>query len=131
MREVLRLTTAYPQLYVADVTKAVAFYRDVLAFDLVYLWDVPPLGLVRRDGAGLNLRQVERPVIDPALRERDNLLSAIILVETLTKLYFEYKERGVTFHRTLIAHPWGPAEFIVRDPDGNLISFNGDVGPDL
>ena len=32
---------------------------------------------------------------------------------------------GVAFHQTLKRMPWGAENFIVKDPDGNLLLFAG------
>jgi catechol 2,3-dioxygenase-like lactoylglutathione lyase family enzyme len=119
-----QLSIAYPQLFVADVTRAAAFYVDKLGFTVTYLYGEPPFyGLVERDHAGLNLRCVERPAIDPALRERESLLSANIPVDGVEALFAEFQDRGVDVAQPLTRQPWGASDFIVRDPDGNLVCF--------
>ena len=126
-----RLLTAYPQLFVQDVARAVAFYRDKLGFAVTYLYGEPAFyGLVERDGVGLNLRHVDQPMMDPALREQESLLSAQIPVRAVKALFIEFKERGVAFHQTLKAQPWGATDFVIRDPDGNLICFASAADPD-
>jgi uncharacterized glyoxalase superfamily protein PhnB len=82
----------------------------------------------KRDGARLNLRCVERPVIDPALRDREEWLSAALTVATsaeIKALFLEFQAAGVAFVQTLKREPWGARNFIVRDPDGNLLLFAG------
>jgi uncharacterized glyoxalase superfamily protein PhnB len=83
---------------------------------------------VKRDGARLNLRCVDRPLIDPELKERESLLAAAITVETadeIKQLFLEFQSAGVAFHQTLKREPWGAKDFILRDPDGNLLLFAG------
>jgi uncharacterized glyoxalase superfamily protein PhnB len=83
---------------------------------------------VSRDGAALNLRWVDQPVIDGQLREREDLLSAAMTVGTtdeIKQLYLEFQSAGVSFHRALERAPWGARTFIVKDPDGNLLLFAG------
>jgi catechol 2,3-dioxygenase-like lactoylglutathione lyase family enzyme len=119
-----RLCAAYPQLFVADVARSAAFFVEKLGFATEYLYGEPPFyGLVTRHGVGLNLRHVDAPVIDPDLRERESLLSASIPVEGIKALFLEFQDRGVDFAQTLKQQPWGALDFIVRDPDGNLIGF--------
>ena len=65
------------------------------------------------------------PIIDPQLRDKEDLLSASITLDDAKPLYLEYQAAGVTFHQTLRTEPWGARTFIVRDPDGNLILFAG------
>jgi hypothetical protein len=95
----------------------------------VFLHGSPPFyGQVMRDGARLNLRLVDVGVLDPAIREREQLLAAWIPTENVKGLYAEFKEAGADFHTTY-QRVSGPSEhFIVRDPDGNLLCF-GMVAP--
>ena len=43
----------------------------------------------------------------------------------IKQLYLEFQAAGVTFAQTLKREPWGARDFIVRDPDGNLLLFAG------
>ena len=69
------------------------------------------------------LRHVDAPLVDQQLRERDDLLSALINVDDVKQLYLEYQAAGVVFHQTLRKEPRGATTFIVKDPDGNLLLF--------
>ena len=56
------------------------------------------------------------------------MLSASLTVATsdeLKRLFLDYQAAGVRFHQTLRTEPWGARNFIVLDPDGNLILFAG------
>ncbi len=123
------ITAAEPQLFVADIKASCDFFIGKLGFSLVFTYGEPPFyGQVRRDGARLNLRCVERPVIDPGLRDREELLSAALTVATaeeIKELFLEFQAAGVTFFQTLKQQPWGARNFIVKDPDGNLLLFAG------
>ena len=62
-------------------------------------------------------------MIDPALRDREELLSAAMTVLTakeIKELFIEFQSANVTFFQTLKKQPWGARNFIVKDPDGNL-----------
>jgi len=80
---------------------------------------------VFRDGARLNLRHLDTPAFDTALRDREQLLSASITLADAEPLFLEYQAAGVGFAQPLRSEPWGARTFIVRDPDGNLILFAG------
>jgi hypothetical protein len=41
------------------------------------------------------------------------------------QLFLEFRTAGVSFHQTLKKEPWGAMNFIVMDPDRNLILFSG------
>ena len=123
------IATTAAQLFVSDVEASCAFFRDKLGFELVFIYGDPPFfAQVRRDAGRLNLRHVQYPPINPALRDREDLLSADLGVETpeaLRGLFEEFQAAGVTFHQALRNEPWGASTFIVKDPDGNLVLFAG------
>ncbi|QHO71755.1 hypothetical protein ACH79_03065 [Bradyrhizobium sp. CCBAU 051011] len=78
--------------------------------------------------ARINLRCVAAPLIDPELRDREQLLAASLTVaraEEIKNLFLTLQAAGVTFFQTLRREPWGARNFIVRDPDGNLLLFAG------
>jgi catechol 2,3-dioxygenase-like lactoylglutathione lyase family enzyme len=123
------LVAAEPQLFVADIKASCDFFAQKLGFAIVFVYGEPPFyAQVRRDGARLNLRCVDASLIDGALRERESLLSAAMTVATadeIRRLFVELQSAGVAFHQTLEAKPWGARDFVVRDPDGNLLLFAG------
>jgi hypothetical protein len=115
-----RLRIAYPQLFVADVRRAAAYYESI-GFAIAYVYGEPPFyALVTRDDVGLNLRFVHAPVVD---RREDAVLSANIVVDNVKALFVELVDRNVDFAQRLQEQPWGASDFVVRDPDGNLLCF--------
>ncbi|MDA4630674.1 VOC family protein, partial [Escherichia coli] len=59
---------------------------------------------------------------------REHLLSASIAVDSaaeIKQLFLDFQAAGVSFHQTLKKEPLGARNFIVLDPDGNLILFAG------
>jgi catechol 2,3-dioxygenase-like lactoylglutathione lyase family enzyme len=123
------LTAAEPQLFVADIERSCRFFTDKLRFAIAFKYGSPPFyAQVVRDGARLNLRHVDQPAIDPAIRDREELLSAAMTVErpaAIKQLFLEFHAAGVAFHQTLQRQPWGANNFIIKDPDGNLLLFAG------
>ena len=121
------LAYAEPQLFVSDIAVSCTFFEKKLGFATRFTYGSPPFyAQVVRDGARLNLRHIDRPVIDPELRAAEELLSATIVVDHAKPLFLEYMEADVDFHQTLRTEPWGARTFIVKDPDGNLIAFAGE-----
>jgi catechol 2,3-dioxygenase-like lactoylglutathione lyase family enzyme len=120
---------AEPQLFVDDIQRSCEFFCKKLGFSLVFSYGNPPYyAQVGRDGARLNLRCVEGPVIDSTVRDREGLLSAAMTVATADEiklLFLEFQSAGATFHQTLKRQPWGARTFVVKDPDGNLLLFAG------
>jgi catechol 2,3-dioxygenase-like lactoylglutathione lyase family enzyme len=116
---------AEPQLYVRDLAASYAFY-STLGFTVAFTYGEPPFyGQVVRDGARLNLRHADDPVIDPVRRDAEGLLAATMTVEDAKALFLEYQNAGVEFVQPLRTEPWGARTFIVRDPDGNRLLFAG------
>jgi catechol 2,3-dioxygenase-like lactoylglutathione lyase family enzyme len=123
------LSSTEAQLYVANVKSSCDFFTLKLGFAIVFVYGDPPFyAQVRRDNARLNLRLVCEPVFVGNIRIREHLLSATIMVDTaaqIKQLFAEFDRAGVPFHQTLKKEPWGAKNFIILDPDGNLILFAG------
>jgi len=123
------IAAAEPQLFVADIKSSCDFFNGKLGFKIAFTYGEPPFyAQVMRDGVRLNLRCVEQPVIDAELRNREELLSASLTVATaeeIEALFLEFQASGATFFQTLKRQRWGSRDFIVNDPDGNLLLFAG------
>ncbi|HEY4763120.1 MAG TPA: VOC family protein [Candidatus Sulfotelmatobacter sp.] len=123
------IVSAEPQLFVTDIKRSSEFFRDKLGFSLVFSYGKPPYyAQVGRDAAHLNLRCVQRPVIESTVRDGEELLSVSMTVATADEiklLFLEFQSAGVPFHQTLKKQPWGAKNFVVKDPDGNLLLFAG------
>jgi predicted lactoylglutathione lyase len=126
------INAAEPQLFVADIGTSCGFFTSKLGFSVAFTYGEPAYyAQVTRDGARLNLRCVDRPVIDAALRDKEQLLSASFTVTTteeIKQLFLEFQAAGATFFQTLKSEPWGARNFIVKDVDGNLLLFAGPAG---
>jgi catechol 2,3-dioxygenase-like lactoylglutathione lyase family enzyme len=120
---------AEPQLFVADIKASCDFFTKKLGFAVAFTYGEPPFyAQVKRDSARINLRCVEQPAIDAELRDREQLLSASLTVATpeeIKALFLEFQAAGTTFFQTLKREPWGARDFILKDPDGNLLLFAG------
>jgi len=125
------LSSVAAELFVSNIARSCDFFTQKLGFAVAFTYGEPPFyGQVMRDRARLNLRQVCEPVFVSDIREREHLLSAAITVDTaaeIKQLFLDFQVAGVPFHQTLKTEPWGARNFIVRDPDGNLILFAGPV----
>jgi uncharacterized glyoxalase superfamily protein PhnB len=123
------IVCAEPQLLVTDIKRSCEFFREKLGFLLLFSYGKPPYyAQVGRDAARLNLRCVEGPIFESTVRDREELLSVSMTVATADEiklLFLEFQSAGVTFHQTLKKQPWGAKDFIVKDPDGNLLLFAG------
>ena len=123
------IVNAEPQLFVTDIRRSCDFFREKLGFMVVFSSGKPPYyAQVCRDAARLNLRCVERSAIESTIRDREELLSVSMTVATaheIKLLFLEFQSAGVVFHQTLKKQPWGARNFVVKDPDGNLLLFAG------
>ncbi len=129
LRSKATIVSAEPQLFVTDLKRACEFFCKKLGFSLVFSYGDPPYyAQVGRDAARLNLRCVKRPVIESAVRGREELLSVSMTVATADEiklLFLELQSAGVEFHQTLKKQTWSAKNFVVKDPDGNLLLFAG------
>ena len=123
------LIAAVPQLFVSDIAASSAFFTGKLGFAVEFAYGDPPFyAQVKRGGAQIALRHVDRPVLDKiavAMKADVDMLAASISVDDVQALYAEYQAAGVGFHQALRTEPWGARTFIVRDPDENLLLFAG------
>jgi hypothetical protein len=103
-------------------------HRETRVYDRFRYGDPPFYGQVKRDNVRLALRLVCEPVFVGRIREREQLLSASITVDTaveIKQLFLEFQTAGVTFHGTRQTEPWGTRNFVVMNSDRNLILFAG------
>lgn len=123
------LSSIAAQLFVADIKRSCDFYTGKLGFHVDFVYGEPPFyGQVSRDRARFALRLVCESVFVGDIRAREHLLSAAITVDTadeVKRLFLDFQMAEVSFHQTFKKQPWGSRDFIVLDPDGNLILFSG------
>jgi catechol 2,3-dioxygenase-like lactoylglutathione lyase family enzyme len=122
-----------PALPSADVERSVAFYRDVLGFELVHSDD--GFAIVRRDDATIHLwgatdeswhdrSDWKRPILSGAESFIAGTASCRVQVSGIEELFAVCDARGVVHPNGRIHDTsWGTREFGVLDPDGNLIGF--------
>ena len=71
------------ELFVSDIKASCDFFRQKLGFSIVFVYGEPPFyAQVKRDRGLLNLKHMDAPVIDPALRDRESLLSEDMGLDT-------------------------------------------------
>jgi len=115
---VARFNSVEPRLHVADFQRSLAFYTQVLGFEVLALFPEtnPSFALVARDGVGLQIGGIDGQK-DPA-------------APSTCTLYFDVRD-ALGVHEELKARvtiEWGPEvynyhrrEFAFHDPDGHLI----------
>jgi len=100
-----------PQLPVADVAKAQAWYRDVLGFEIAWTRG-ESFGAVRGRGGELFLAKADPPHA-PA--------TCCVRVDDADFAYALGRERNARIEEPIASTPWGTREFSLRDPDGHLL----------
>jgi catechol 2,3-dioxygenase-like lactoylglutathione lyase family enzyme len=118
------LTGISPVLLVADLDRAVAYYRERLGFRCGVYGDPPNFVVADRDEVTILLAladQSERLV--PHWQIVDKMWNAYIRVDDVDAVYDEVRQRGAGIDYTIYDTPWGFREFGVQDPDGHDIAF--------
>ena len=122
--EAAALTGISPVLLVADVERAVAFYRDALGFECEVHGDPPDFAVASRDAAVILLALAPEPErIVPNWQIADKTVDAYIRVDDADAIYAEVQDRGAPIDWTIYDAPHGFREFGVQDPDGHDIAF--------
>jgi uncharacterized glyoxalase superfamily protein PhnB len=117
------LTGISPVLLVADMDRAVVFYRERLGFECE-VSDPPTFAVATRDDAVILLSLApETHEIVPNWQIVPKLVDAYIRVEDADTLYAEVQERGAPIDWTIYDTPYGFREFGVQDPDGHDLAF--------
>jgi catechol 2,3-dioxygenase-like lactoylglutathione lyase family enzyme len=123
------LTATEAVLYVSNFRRSCDYFRTKLGFEIEFTYGEPPFyGLVKRDRARFCLRLVCEPVFVGNIREKEKLLSAAVTVDTaaeIKELFLEFQSADTEFFQRLETEPWGARNFVVKDPDGNLLLFAG------
>jgi catechol 2,3-dioxygenase-like lactoylglutathione lyase family enzyme len=118
------LTGISPVLLIADVERAVEYYRDRLGFRCDVHGDPPDFVVAERDAAVILMALCPEPDrIVPNWKIVDNVWNAFIRVDDVEAIYAEVQERGAGIDYTLYDAPSGFREFGVQDPDGHDIAF--------
>jgi len=119
-----RFFSVEPVLMVYDVQATAHFYRDVLGFNLDFLYGDPPThgGVSRGEWNGalvsLQLSQVpEGRSIEPAAYLH------IRVDASLDALYTQYRAAGVEMVEPPGDRPWGFREFTIKDSNGHMLRF--------
>jgi catechol 2,3-dioxygenase-like lactoylglutathione lyase family enzyme len=128
-----QLGSIAPFFIVRDVMRSIAFYRDRLGFDVVYLGPDgdPYYAMMKRDGVQLMLKAITpevQPVPNPSRHEWARW-DAYVYTPDPDALAEELTARGVTFREPLGVNSDQLRGFEVMDADGYVLYFGRpDVG---
>ncbi len=108
-----------PQLPVADVRAAQAYYRDMLGFKIAWIWQ-EEYGAVYNGTTEVFFVR-EEGVIQPSC--------SFVRVENADDVLATYRERGVKIVEDIASHPYGMREFSIEDNNGHRFSIGHSDGP--
>lgn len=116
-----------PFLIVRDVMESIAFYRERLGFDLMYVGPDgdPYFAMVKRDGVHLMLKAIApevQPMPNPSRHEWARW-DAYIYTPDPDALAEEFASRGVSFHKPVHVNSDNLRGFEVVDADGYVLYF--------
>lgn len=110
-----RIGQPVPELPVEDVERAQAYYRDVLGFEIGWLYPGREVGAVSRGDAVVFFRRTRAPFA-PAVQW--------VFADDVEASYRELTASGAKVVEPLERKPWGLRQFTVEDLDGNRFYFH-------
>jgi catechol 2,3-dioxygenase-like lactoylglutathione lyase family enzyme len=117
-------------LAVADVDRSVAFYRDLIGFEVEALYDDPPYATLVLAGSRLSLAEQGHPAEDrPGVGlavHADRSTADVVLVVEVEDARAEHRRldgEGARFLAEPYEPPWGGCRFFCVDPDGYLVEI--------
>ena len=103
---------------VADIAASLAYYRDVLGFEVTFEYGQPPsYACLCRDEVGLHLLAASRTKQSPGHG------GLCIFVRDVDELYAEISARGARLLNRPEDRDYGMRDFDAVDADGNQITF--------
>ncbi len=120
-----------PNLMVEDVNRTIAFYKDRLGFEVMFLGpnDDPYFAMLKRDGVHLMLKAIT-PAVQPTpnpSRHHWARWDAYIYTPDPDALAEEFTSRGVSFRDPLGNNSDQLRGFEVVDADGYVLYFGRPV----
>jgi uncharacterized glyoxalase superfamily protein PhnB len=106
-----------PELPVADVERAQHYYKDVLGFEIGWLYPTKDIGAVSRGKVVIFFRK-RTPPFEPAVHW--------VFAEDIDASHQEMLSSGANIVEPLEMKPWGMRQFTLQDIDGNLFYFHHD-----
>lgn len=103
-----------PSIYVADLDRAIRFYRDALGFSVIHLDEPPRRAVVSQGSAVLHLD------LNPG---KAGTSCTHMLVDDLDAVCDRLAKAGVTLQQPPTVQPWGLRDIAVADPDGNVFEL--------
>jgi catechol 2,3-dioxygenase-like lactoylglutathione lyase family enzyme len=117
-------------LAVADFERSLAFYRDLIGFEVEATYDDPPYATLTLAGTRLSLAEQghpaeDRPGVAMTAPEDPSKANVVLVVEVddARGVYSELETKGARFLAEPYEPPWGGCRFFCVDPDGYLVEI--------
>lgn len=122
-----RITTA-PEFVVEDVTRAAAWYRYVLGFEVETMGEPPAYAIARRDGVSVHLSAAADGRLPPS-NDAADIWDACFECVGVDALCTEFRGRGARIGRSPTTQPYAMRDFDVHDLDGYVLCFAEETPP--
>jgi uncharacterized glyoxalase superfamily protein PhnB len=116
-KELTTIGQPVPELPVADVERAQQYYRDVLGFEIGWLYPGKAMGSVSRGNVVIFFRRRQQP-FEPEVHW--------VFAGDIDATYEELRSSGSKIVDPLETKPWGLRQFTVEDLDGHRFHFHCD-----
>ena len=115
-------------LAVADFERSLAFYRDLVGFEVEAMYDDPPYATLTLAGTRLSLAEQghaaeDRPGVTMTAPEDPSKANVVLVLEVddAGAAFAELEGKGARFLAEPYEPPWGGCRFFCVDPDGYLV----------
>jgi catechol 2,3-dioxygenase-like lactoylglutathione lyase family enzyme len=116
------IASLYPVLMTGDVSRARAFYAQLLGLDEMFVSDWYVSLAAPGDGSvQLGIVASDHDSVPAAFRATASGLLVTVEVADVDAVHARAVAAGLPFHVPLRDEPWGQRHFITEDPDGALV----------
>lgn len=113
------MNRSHPGFHISDMNSSIAWYKDFLKFECTFSVpneDSPPYAIVSRDGVSIHLAHDKSGT-------KSGRNFCYIETDDIDNLYKELDKAGVVFVRRIEDSSYGMRDFVIKDCEGNEISF--------
>jgi uncharacterized glyoxalase superfamily protein PhnB len=122
-----------PIFLVDDVEAAAEYYRDVLGFEVDFLWgDEVSYGRVFRDDAVIDFVRSDPPGNRNSIAASGASIGAdaVIVVDNVEEICVEIQEKGAEVLERLAAREYGMLDCMIEDLNGYRLTIGGELEDD-
>ncbi len=123
-----QLIGSSPCFLVAEIHKAVDYYRDLLGFQAEEIWGDPPsFAIPTRDNLSVMLKQAAANLVRPNIEVVNEVFDAYFWVRDADALFQEFSSNGAAVaYEPTVRQLYGMKEFAIKDLNGYLLAFGQD-----